>query len=187
LNYDIENYQAVKRHLLSFGRERLEQSGKPFARKKTGNQWFETQDSISYWDDFNNQVIAWQRITQKNTFCITEPGIVVLDSMAFISRLGDYAFYLLAILNSPLIYLWIKTNVPEYGDTGFRLSNQFVTQMEIPIPSQLQLNNLNEATKKIVLSKKPHKDDIQILNQLIFELYKLDHQEGDFILSRTKY
>lgn len=56
-HYDIEDYPAVKSHLLSFGKERLEQSGKKHkingedvkARKKTNNKWFETQDSISYW------------------------------------------------------------------------------------------------------------------------------------------
>ena len=56
-HYDIEQYPAVKKYLLSFGIERLEQTGKVHnvngekikARKKTNNKWFETQDSISYW------------------------------------------------------------------------------------------------------------------------------------------
>ena len=59
-HYNIEEYPAVKRYLLSFGKERLEQTGKTYtingekikARKKTNNKWFETQDSISYWDYF---------------------------------------------------------------------------------------------------------------------------------------
>ena len=58
-HYDIEDYPAVKEYLLSFGMERLEQTGKNHtlkngdivkARSKTNNKWFETQDSISYWD-----------------------------------------------------------------------------------------------------------------------------------------
>lgn len=56
--YDIEEFPAVKAHLLSYGKERLEQTGKKYtingteikARKKTSNKWFETQDNISYWD-----------------------------------------------------------------------------------------------------------------------------------------
>ena len=56
-HYDIDDYPAVKAHLLSYGIERLEQTGKEYTidgekiktRKKTNNQWFETQDSISYW------------------------------------------------------------------------------------------------------------------------------------------
>ena len=58
--YNIDDYQSVKSHLLSFGIDRLEQTGKKYvingkivkARKKTNNKWFETQDSISYWEDF---------------------------------------------------------------------------------------------------------------------------------------
>ena len=54
-HYDIEMYPAVKKHLLSFGMERLEQTGKTHivngekikSRKKTNKKWFETQDSIS--------------------------------------------------------------------------------------------------------------------------------------------
>ena len=57
-HYNIEEYPAVKKFLLSFGMERLEQTGKRYvingeevkARKKTSNKWFETQDSISYWE-----------------------------------------------------------------------------------------------------------------------------------------
>ena len=60
MHYDIEKYPAVKNYLLSFGMKRLEQTGKEYiangekikARKKTSNKWFETQDSISYWDNF---------------------------------------------------------------------------------------------------------------------------------------
>ena len=69
-HYDIEEYPAVKDYLLSFGKERLEQTGKEYlvngervrARKKTNNQWFETQDSISYWEDFLKQKIVYPDI-----------------------------------------------------------------------------------------------------------------------------
>ena len=62
-HYDIDRYPAVKQYLLSFGIERLEQTGKTHvvdgekvkARKKTNNKWFETQDSISYWEDFTTK------------------------------------------------------------------------------------------------------------------------------------
>lgn len=55
--YNIDDYPAVKEYLLSFTKEKLEQSGKTYningtiikSRKKTTNKWFETQDSISYW------------------------------------------------------------------------------------------------------------------------------------------
>ena len=62
-HYDIDDYPAVKSYLLSFGIERLEQTGQNHvvngvtvkARKKTNNKWFETQDSINYWNVFIRQ------------------------------------------------------------------------------------------------------------------------------------
>lgn len=58
-HYDIKSYPAVKDYLFSIGIERLEQTGETHiingekikARKKTCNKWFETQDSISYWEE----------------------------------------------------------------------------------------------------------------------------------------
>jgi len=44
---DIESYPAIKEHLLSFGFDRLNQTGVYGARKKTAGKWFETQDSIA--------------------------------------------------------------------------------------------------------------------------------------------
>lgn len=57
--YNINDYPEVRDYLLSFGIEKLEQSGKTYfidgktvkARKKTNNKWFETQDSINYSDE----------------------------------------------------------------------------------------------------------------------------------------
>lgn len=74
-HYNIEDYPAVKQYLLSFGIERLEQTGKVHnvngerikSRKKTNNKWFETQDSISYWDDY---FAVWQTEVQYRGMCL---------------------------------------------------------------------------------------------------------------------
>lgn len=81
-HYDIEMFPAVKRYLLSFGIERLEQTGKTHivngknvkARKKTNNKWFETQDSISYWEDFNKPKIMYPNMTKYMPFYYDEKG-----------------------------------------------------------------------------------------------------------------
>ena len=108
-HYDIEMYPAVKAYLLSFGKERLEQTGKKYlingeeikARKKTSNNWFETQDSISYWDDFFKPKIVWNRIASIKQFALVDSGIYIQDSMHFI--IGNNLNYLCSILNSKLI------------------------------------------------------------------------------------
>ena len=174
LKIDIELYPAVKQHLLSFGYDRLKQTGEKGARKKTNNKWFETQDSIGYWEDFFKQVLAWQRITKENQFCLTKAGMVILDSMAFISGIEPYKYWLLALLNSKLVYVWIKWNVHEYGDTGFRLSNQYVQEIPIILPKQDI-----ERTIITLLNQKNYTE----IDELIYKLYNLSEEEIIFIES----
>ena len=84
-HYDIDDYPAIKKHLLSFGIERLEQTGKKHvvkgleikARKKTSNKWFETQDSISYWNEFFKQKIVYREISDAMDACLVEPGYML--------------------------------------------------------------------------------------------------------------
>lgn len=184
--YNINDYPEVRDYLLSFGIEKLEQSGKTYfidgktvkARKKTNNKWFETQDSINYSDVFNGQVIAWQRITQKNTFCITKPGTVVLDSMAFLSDTKDKTNYLLGFLNSSLVYYWMRKNVHEYGASGFRLSNQYVKEIIVPTDKVL-INTIDTIMK--------NNHDLQFIHsqidKILFNYYNFTSDEINEILN----
>ena len=191
-HYNIDEYPAIKEYLLSFDKRILEQSGEKNidgiegnnARKKTCNKWFETQDSIAYWDDFNRQIISWQRITQKPTFCLTEPKMIVLDSMAFLSNIGSQKYWLLAVLNSDLIYFWAKLNVHEYGDTGFRLSNQYVEQITIPRIEEELLEKINNLIiSQIKEFSNTNEGKIQ---KLIYQIYKISDEEIKIINSRIK-
>jgi hypothetical protein len=65
----------VRDYLLNFGKKKLEQSGKPGARKKTSHKWFETQDPIAYWDDFSKQKIMYSEIVQEPQFYLDKSGI----------------------------------------------------------------------------------------------------------------
>ena len=84
-HYNIDDFPAVKKHLLSYGIERLEQTGRKRvingeeirARKKTNNKWFETQDSINYWNDFFKQKIVYREISDAMDACLVEPGFML--------------------------------------------------------------------------------------------------------------
>ena len=183
-NYNIEDYPAIRDYLLSFGKERLEQTGatyivdgKPIkSRKATNNQWFETQDSISYSEDFLKPVIAWQRVTQRNQFCLTMPNMLVLDSMAFISNYGEHKEYLLAILNSNLFFFWMKKSVHEYGNLGFRLSNQYVEQFPIS-----HINNSMIMRIKTLVNNTIDSTIEREINTIVYQLYGLTEIERKFV------
>lgn len=128
-------------------------------------------------DDFNKPVIAWQRITAKNQFCLTTAGTIILDSMAFLSNLGKYEKYLLAILNSSLVYYWVKKNVHEYGATGFRLSNQYVEQITVPKPDSEILQKFNVLVEQYLKNTK----NLREIDSEVYKLYKLSTDDVEVI------
>jgi hypothetical protein len=125
-HYDIEQYPAVKAHLLSFGMERLEQTGKESivngqkvkARKKTNNKWFETQDSISYWDDFSKPKIVYREISVEMEACLAPESWMINNKLYMITSNSECLEYICAFLNSKLFSKIIMSSVNFGGGKG---------------------------------------------------------------------
>ena len=150
-HYDIELYPAVKQHLLSFGKKRLEQTGETYevdgkklkSRKKTNNKWFETQDSISYWEDFNKPKIVWPRLMRISKedglstfprFSMVNEQFLVVDSLCFF--VGEHIENLAIFLNSQLaIYFYFK-NIAILDNGGMQMRQQYIEK--IPCPPHIE-------------------------------------------------
>ena len=138
-HYDIEQYPAVKEYLLSFGIERLEQTGKVHnvngekvkARKKTSNKWFETQDSISYWDLFFQPHICWKAVGRNLAFALVEGGTFLTAPASFISA-GSYNKTILAYLCSNVGKYFIYKNSDTTGAGDIMLNIQSLIKFSIP-------------------------------------------------------
>jgi hypothetical protein len=138
LQLDIDNYPAIKEHLLSFGKERLEQSGAKGARKKTSNKWFETQDTISYYEDFAKPKIVYPNMTKYLPFCYDE-SCAICNDKAFIITSNDEDFslkYLLSILNSTIAKFWIRCVCPELGEDRREVRKVYFENFRVPIADQ---------------------------------------------------
>ena len=154
-HYNIEEYPAVKKFLLSFGMERLEQTGKRYvingeevkARKKTSNKWFETQDSISYWEDFERPRIIYREIGIEMDACMVDKGWMVNNKLYMIS--GSYLNHLINFLNSKLFNKIILTTANLTGGKGV----DFLEKVIVPSPEQCDLSNTNERTTALSLYK----------------------------------
>ena len=156
LKIDIESYPAVKQHLLSFGYDRLKQTGDKGARKKTNNKWFETQDSISYWEDFSKQKIVYSDISERLNFQMIENEIYFNNTIYFITSQTEDLTYLLKFLSSNLIDWYYKSLSVQLGEKAIRMFTIYV--LNIPIP------------------KKGNRDNI-------YESYQLTEEEEEFIES----
>ncbi len=154
LQIDIEDYQAIKKHLLSFGKERLEQSGAKGSRKKTQNKWFETQDSIAYYKEFSKTKIMYPNMTSAFPFIFDDKGFFGNDKTFMITATNDSVDlrYLTAIFNSKLCKLWIWYNCPELQGGTREIRKVYFENFPIPeSPNQQPLIELAETM--IVLNK----------------------------------
>jgi len=115
---------------LSFGYDRLKQTGELGARKKTNNKWFETQDSISYSDDFSKQKIIYPNMTKYMPFLLDTEGYFTNQKCFIIT--GENLAYLTAFLNSNIFKICYRDSFPELQGGTRELSKVFFEKIRIP-------------------------------------------------------
>jgi hypothetical protein len=123
------------------------------ARKKTSNKWYETQDSISYWDDFSKQKIVWARLMRisKNTpeefprFSFVKDEAYPVDSLCFFT--GEKLSYLQAVLNSEFAKYWFFNNIAILDNGGMQMRQQYVELFPIPVVENDKMSEVEKLSK----------------------------------------
>jgi len=200
--YNIDDFTAIKDYLENFGKDdkaylkeygkdcwgkkRLGQTGENGARKKTNNKWFETQDSISYWDDFSKQKIVWAELARTgNAFTFDESKSIALNTCYILtSTNNDISLkYLLALLNSKLILFYMNIISSKFDETGWRWLKQFIDVL--PIANNSSYRARIETVVSRILSSKNARISIlseeKELDRLIYQVYNLDNNEIKFL------
>ena len=180
-HYDIDEYPAVKQYLLSFGIERLEQTGKTHivngekmkARKRTNNKWFETQDNISYWEDFNKPKIIYPNMTKYMPF-VFDDKLYLTNQKCFIIT-GKYVAYLTAFFNSSLFKYCFRDSFPELQGGTRELSKIFFDKIPVCQVSDTQNLQFQDAVEDIQNEYTKHK--AQRIDLMLFDLYALTPEE----------
>ena len=202
---DINNYPAIKRHLIQF-EERLMPKPKNWkggawnGRKPGTYQWYEIQDSIDYHAEFEKQKIIWPEIAKSIRFAICPPGIYT-NNKVFILPIAD--LFLLGILNSRITWFYLKHICSILGDAdkGGRPMFQEVFVKTLPIrtidfsdPADVArhdrmvtlVDQMLALHKQLPQARTPHEQtalqrqieatDRQI-DALVYELYALTEEE----------
>ena len=203
LNLNINNYPAIKRHLLSFGKK-LHQVGEEYideggnkvkTRKKTGNKWFETQDQIAYYEDFEKEKIVYSEIVREQQFYYDTHGFYPEATSFFIT--GDSIKYLISLLNSDFITWAFKKYYAGggLGGSGFRYKKQFILNLPLiklndaeQMPFVQCVNNINNIFNSHITNL--HKNSLdqialveQKINNLVNSLYGLTSEEVAYLES----
>ena len=144
LKLDIENYPAIKEHLLSFGYDRLKQTGDSGARKKTSGKWFETQDSISYHEEFSKPKIIYPEITAFSPFMYDDSEILTNQKCFILTAQADSVslLFLTAVFNSSLAKLWIWHNCPELQGGTREIRKVYFEHFPVPQANEEQTTKL---------------------------------------------
>jgi hypothetical protein len=111
---EIERYPAIERHLLKF-RDRLtpkpaDWTGEEWPGRKPGAyRWYEVQDSIDYWSQFDVPKIVYQEI-QTYPWYALDDQCTLTNNKAFILPTDDT--YLLGLLNSSTVWWFCWRYLP---------------------------------------------------------------------------
>ncbi|RVY59217.1 class I SAM-dependent DNA methyltransferase [Helicobacter pylori] len=189
LKLDIDDYPSLKTYLSQF-RPRIDQSGEKGCRKKTSNQWFETQDTIAYHGDFEKEKIVYGEIVQEPRFYLDNGecglGYFYAEATSFILT-GEHLRYLLGMLHSKLITFAFKTFYAGggLGESGYRYKKAFIERLPIPkitTKNQELADKITDCAERILKSKeKDPKANTQRLEKeidaLVYQLYHLTDEE----------
>ena len=188
----IDDYPAVKKHLSSFDKDRLEQTGATLpngrrSRKKTQNAWFETQDAIAYYEEFTKEKLFWMDMSPRGKFAYSDVE-VYCNNKGFIMN-GASLKYLCAILNSSTI-TWLMKNTARTTGMGLIQWEKFAVQ-RLPIPkvSTAKQRPFINLVDEILEAKAadPEADTSRQeteIDELVYELYGLTEEESTTIERR---
>lgn len=185
LAIDINEYPAVRRYLLSFGREKLGQTGEQLldgtrARKKTAHMWFELQDACAYYELFEREKLFWMDMSPEGRFAVSRREVFCNDK-GFVMT-GTSLDYLCGVLNSKLATWYVRSTGLTTG-MGVLQWKRFVVE-EIPIPGLALADQRPFAMIIGRILTTLHSDaatDVSALeaelNRLVYDLYDLSDNE----------
>lgn len=180
LDIKIDRYPTVKEYLLTFSQKRLEQTGNIGSRKKTSYDWFETQDSIAYWEDFEKPKIIWGEISDEPKFAYDDENYYA-EATTFLMT-GENLKYLLAILNSKVSEWYFKQIGTTTGMGTNRWKKYKIELLPIKKASKADQKQIEKLVDEIITLKKDNpKADTSALereiDELLYKLYRLTEEE----------
>lgn len=186
---DIEQYPALKEYLASFG-ERLLQDGKPGHRKKTPHKWYETQDNIAYYPEFEKEKIVWQEMSLEPSFAYDDKKFYTLQT-AYIMT-GENLKFILGLLNSKISKWYMQNLAYSLSEGAQRWIKQYVEQIPLPPITKENQPLADQIVQKVqeilTLTQSPDFETSQEkqqkvkelereIDQLVYKLYGLTEEE----------
>jgi len=175
---DIAVYPAIHNHLKAF-KPRL-MPGTEGGRKPGSYEWFELQDNIAYWREFEKPKLVIPAIERECAFACDSQGYFSNDKTSIC--VSDEAPYLAAILNSTVIW-WVMTQTAASRQNGyFEFKPMYLTPLPIPAcpdSTKAQLSELAEKASRLAGAELTEVE--QQIDSIVFALFELTPSETAII------
>ncbi|MBU2947374.1 Eco57I restriction-modification methylase domain-containing protein [Zobellia uliginosa] len=147
---DIDNYPAVKSYLETF-RKRLEPKPKDWkgnwqGRKMGTYEWYEIQDSIDYYKEFERGKIIYPNICNEPSFCLDNENFYT-NQKCFIIPIEDQA--LLGVMNSSVFSFLFEMNLPKLRGGYYEPSYVHIKHFPLPLFNDRITEELEESVVNI--------------------------------------
>ena len=173
-----EEKRQVNTHAASNGIELSEKALKK-SRKSTSGKWFETQDNIAYWQEFNQPKIVLGRFMNSPLYCFDDDSNYISNASSIIGGQGQE---LASMLNANTSWWFLTSTTTDLQNGYLQAHNN--NHSPLPIPPATG----TDKTKLAILAERctdaalagdqaalaAHEHEI---NQIVYRLFNLTEQE----------
>jgi len=185
---EIDKYPAIKDYLTQY-RSNLEPrpedwnvgiNGNWIGRKPAKHKWYELQDNFDHWQEFEETKIIWQDLAFHPRFCLDHKGLFA-EMTCFALPSSD--LWLIAVLNSPLMWCWLWRNTLHGKDEVLRLKNIYTESIPIAPPTDEIRSQVEPIVTRLIEITKTNQESVrEVLDWLRMEqsIEKLGNKLEDF-------
>jgi len=132
---DLKRYPAIEEHLLQFKKQLVPKpadwKGKEWPGRKLGAyKWYEIQDAVDYYEEFEKPKLLWPEIAGSARFTYDDSGFYANNKVFIVP---DGPKYLLGLLNSSLLRFFIHNICTDLQGNSFNFSGIFVGKAPIRV------------------------------------------------------
>ncbi len=149
-------------------------------RYDKGDYWWELRN-CAYYDLFARPKIIFPNLQNTNKFAFEENGVYINAPAVFLPSNDKY---LLALLNSKVVWHFLKSICVIRSGGYIEVKPQYFEQIPIPLISEKEKKPFIALVDKILLAKSKNKDisDLETkIDELVYKLYDITPEEQKII------
>ncbi|HXG23511.1 MAG TPA: TaqI-like C-terminal specificity domain-containing protein [Chthonomonadales bacterium] len=183
---NIRNYPAIHEYLKPFKKRLM--PGVPGGRKPGRYEWYEIQDTVDYWREFEQPKVIYPDIYEHQSFAWDTAGFYAANTTYFIPTKQQW---LTGLLNSACVE-WFYGQICNRVRGGYlRAFSDYMRQIPIPLATPSQQKEIVALVDKILALKRADPSaDVSALeheiDERVYRLYGLTPDEIKIVEEGTK-